>query len=144
MVVILRGNAAVRISYRVLYAQKVANCACAKVFSLLLVPLINVLFWSSFYNSMETNPDSVNPQGTRVAKYFSFVKSLRVLHLATIKICRNVQPYRPCYKTPNHTVTTAPPQMIFTTTSRPQARHSDVIKPFDCIPGCTPYTLAQL
>ena len=31
---------------------------------------------------------------------------LRVLHLATIKICRNVQPYRLYYKTINHTVTT--------------------------------------
>ena len=34
------------------------------------------------------------------------VLSLRVLHIATIKICRNVQPYRLYYKTLNHTVTT--------------------------------------
>ena len=57
---------------------------------------------------------------------------LRVLHIATIKICRNVQPYRLYYRTINHTVTT-----------RPQSRHSDVVEPLNCIPGCTPYSLAQ-
>ena len=28
--------------------------------------------------------------------------------------------------------------------SSPQGRHTDVVKPIDYIPGCTPYTLAQL
>ena len=33
--------------------------------------------------------------------------------------------------------------MMFTITIRPQSRHSVVVEPLYCIPGCTPYSLAQ-
>ena len=39
-------------------------------------------------------------------KHAHALLNLRVLHIATIKICRNVQPHRLYYKTINHTVTT--------------------------------------
>ena len=40
----------------------------------------------------------------------------------------------------DHASTTRSPQTIFTT---PQSRHSDVVEPFYCIPGCIPYSPAQ-